>query len=146
MNEKKEITWVDVKEDIKGVAPILAEALLSSAQKTISILLSHALDVEHNPEHILAVLRDDPSKYAKIRILENEHIIGLRRLTIADNVRNAMSNTSTVRVETTPIILEDFSTYKDSFNTIRLISVVAFIISILIFTLFPKDLNLPLLI
>jgi hypothetical protein len=114
MNTQK--SWSDVQNDIQNITPVLAEALNGSAQNTVSIILCQALECEHTPVAVVHALSGDPKLYARLKQLEIEQIVTLRRIVMADSTAKIMNTSNRIDIVSHPIEVKS----EDDNQNIRL--------------------------
>ncbi|WP_120510963.1 hypothetical protein [Photobacterium salinisoli] len=76
--------WDKVKALLAGSAPLVGSLLGGPAGGAVGTMVASALGVESTPEAIEAALRTDPDALLKIRQLESDERVALRKLKLQE--------------------------------------------------------------
>lgn len=93
------MNWSRIADLVGKAAPLLGGLLGGPAGAAAGSLISSALGVENSPEAVEQALRDKPEALIRIRQIEKERQVELRRLTVESETARLVEINKTMRAE-----------------------------------------------
>lgn len=91
------LEWSDVSKLVGGAAPLLGTLLYGPAGATVGALIGSALGVDApSPDNVAQALKSSPDAAVKLRQIEADQAIDLRRLLVASEANRLSAETARI--------------------------------------------------
>jgi len=89
--------WGDVKGVLGKAAPLVGSLLGGPVGGSVGAMVANALGVENSPDQVLKELKNNPDALVKIKTLESEERIALRKLTVEQASNEMAADTGRIQ-------------------------------------------------
>ena len=91
--------WSDIGQFIGKAAPLIGTVIGGPAGAGIGAMVAHALGTDNTPDAVQQALSSDPQALLKLKQLEADHDVELKRLVIENETRQLAEVNTTYRAE-----------------------------------------------
>lgn len=93
------MNWSDIRDVVSGAAPALGTLLGGPAGGAVGAVIASALGTNATPQSVVKAIQGDPEAAAKLRQIEADESVTLRRLTLESETARLAEVNKTIRAE-----------------------------------------------
>lgn len=91
------MNWKDLEEDIGKAAPVLGGLIGGPAGAGIGAIVASVLGVGNTPQEVSQALKTDPDAAVKLRQIEADETLGLKRLAVEQAANDLAADTARIQ-------------------------------------------------